>query len=79
MTMLAHKIFLKKTRRGKIIKVAREHYLRDDLPCGSAACTHCEDNPGVLRKDPVSPCPKLFPQVKRTLIPYHLAAFSYLN
>jgi hypothetical protein len=26
--MLSHKTFLKKTRRGKVIKVVREHYLR---------------------------------------------------
>ena len=30
--------FTKKTRSGKILTIAREHYLRDDLYCGSAAC-----------------------------------------
>ncbi|TRY61520.1 hypothetical protein TCAL_13903 [Tigriopus californicus] len=39
--MLAHKTFLKKTRRGKILKVVREHYLRQDLHCGWKACAHC--------------------------------------
>jgi len=33
--------FTKKTRSGKILTVAREHYLRDDLYCGSAACKAC--------------------------------------
>jgi len=33
--------FTKKTRSGKILTIAREHYLRDDLYCGSAACKSC--------------------------------------
>lgn len=33
------RIFTKKTRRGNILKIVREHYLRDDLSCGSEACT----------------------------------------
>jgi exosome complex exonuclease DIS3/RRP44 len=32
------RIFTKKTRRGNILKIVREHYLRDDLSCGSANC-----------------------------------------
>ena len=36
--MLTNKTFLRKTRRGKVVKVVREHYLRDDLPCGSQSC-----------------------------------------
>ncbi|KFG65374.1 RNB family domain-containing protein [Toxoplasma gondii RUB] len=35
--------FLKATRRGKIQKVVREVYLRDDLPCGIAGCCLCYD------------------------------------
>jgi len=31
------RIFTKKTRRGNILKIVREHYLRDDLSCGSEA------------------------------------------
>ena len=31
----------KKTRSGKILTISREHYLRDDLYCGSAQCTVC--------------------------------------
>jgi exosome complex exonuclease DIS3/RRP44 len=34
------RIFTKKTRRGNILKIVREHYLRDDLSCGSEACGH---------------------------------------
>ena len=39
--MLRQRTFLKKTRRGKVIKVVREHYLRDDLNCGRRECRHC--------------------------------------
>lgn len=35
------KIFMKKTRRGNLLKIVREHYLRDDLSCGSELCTKC--------------------------------------
>ena len=38
LAMLAQKTFIKKTRRGNIIKVVREHYLRDDIWCGSPLC-----------------------------------------
>lgn len=34
------RIFTKKTRRGQILKIVREHYLRDDLSCGSESCTN---------------------------------------
>ncbi|GAQ85435.1 Ribonuclease II/R family protein [Klebsormidium nitens] len=39
--MYQQKQFFKKTRGGKILKVHREHYLRDDIVCGSLACTTC--------------------------------------
>jgi len=41
--MLKLKTFIRKTRRGKILKVVREHYLRDDLACGIAECKLCPD------------------------------------
>ena len=40
--MLTTQTFLKKTRRGNVIKVVREHYLRDDIYCGSSACSDCK-------------------------------------
>ena len=40
--MLKSKVFVKKTRRGKVVKIVREHYLRDDIWCGSKACTQCD-------------------------------------
>jgi len=54
--MLAQKTFIKKTRRGNIIKVVREHYLRDDIWCGSPLCQLCEQEQENCRleKKPVS-------------------------
>ena len=40
--MLTTRTFLKKTRRGKVLKVVREHYLRDDIYCGSSGCSKCK-------------------------------------
>ena len=33
--MLKSKVFVKKTRKGKILKIVREHYLRDDIWSGT--------------------------------------------
>ncbi|KZP33106.1 RNB-domain-containing protein [Athelia psychrophila] len=33
--------FFKKTARGKVIKVLRERYLRDDVTCGIGSCSVC--------------------------------------
>ena len=35
--------FLRKSARGKVTKVLREHYLRPDIPCGSLYCDACHD------------------------------------
>jgi exosome complex exonuclease DIS3/RRP44 len=40
--MLRNKAFVKKTRKGGVVKVSREHYLRDDVWCGSEVCKKCE-------------------------------------
>ncbi|KAJ6652925.1 hypothetical protein lerEdw1_010503 [Lerista edwardsae] len=39
--MLTSRTFLKRTRSGAVMKVVREHYLRDDISCGAAACRLC--------------------------------------
>ncbi|XP_030375855.1 exosome complex exonuclease RRP44 [Scaptodrosophila lebanonensis] len=36
--------FTRKTKRGNILKIVREHYLRDDIGCGSDICQHCFQN-----------------------------------
>ena len=40
--MLTNKVFLKKTKKGSVIKIVREHYLRDDISCGSEICSVCD-------------------------------------
>jgi exosome complex exonuclease DIS3/RRP44 len=37
---IIQKGIVKKTRQGKILKIIREHYLRDDIGCGSQLCTN---------------------------------------
>ncbi|KAJ1531623.1 hypothetical protein ONE63_000295 [Megalurothrips usitatus] len=51
--MLTSKTFLKKTKRGNILKIVREHYLRDDIWCGSTLCSKCtmKEKDVVLGKD----------------------------
>ncbi|CAG10088.1 unnamed protein product [Tetraodon nigroviridis] len=49
--MLKSKTFVKKTRSGGVVKVVREHYLRDDIWCGSECCIECKQESGVLQKD----------------------------
>ncbi|XP_037568995.1 exosome complex exonuclease RRP44-like [Dermacentor silvarum] len=46
--MLTSKTFVKKTKKGNVLKVVREHYLRDDIWCGSKLCTKCKhENPNL--------------------------------
>jgi exosome complex exonuclease DIS3/RRP44 len=46
--MLKQKTFAKKTKRGAIVSVQREHYLRDDIYCGLMSCTLCDTRAAVL-------------------------------
>ncbi|XP_057964158.1 exosome complex exonuclease RRP44 homolog A [Malania oleifera] len=46
--MLQSKSFVKKTRHGKVLKVVREHYLRDDIYCGSSICKVCDSSSARL-------------------------------
>ncbi|ELU08883.1 hypothetical protein CAPTEDRAFT_225692 [Capitella teleta] len=68
--MLRSKVFMKKTKRGKILKIVREHYLRDDIWCGTPLCNECDQEEGstVLSEDPVN---------KSTLCPFqHYLVFD---
>ena len=40
--MLANKTFVKKTKRGAVVKIVREHYLRDDVWCGVSGRGQCK-------------------------------------
>ena len=45
--MLKQKTFIKKTKKGAILKVVREHYLRDDIYCGLPSCAECPNEASV--------------------------------
>ncbi|XP_073474406.1 DIS3-like exonuclease 1 [Aquarana catesbeiana] len=40
-----------KTQRGRTLRAVREHYLRDDLSCGSPLCTACAREGKLLSED----------------------------
>ncbi|CAO3667829.1 unnamed protein product [Rhizopus stolonifer] len=52
--MLRSKSFVKRTRKGNVVKVVKEHYLRDDIPCSSASCRNCTQGTPVLSSEPKS-------------------------
>ncbi|KAI9278113.1 exosome complex exonuclease RRP44-like protein [Sporodiniella umbellata] len=52
--MLRSKSFVKRTRKGNVVKVVKEHYLRDDIPCSSSSCTTCTQNTPLLSNEPRS-------------------------
>ncbi|KAI7900875.1 uncharacterized protein BX663DRAFT_515563 [Cokeromyces recurvatus] len=53
--MLRSKSFVKRTRKGNVVKVVKEHYLRDDIPCSSIACNNCnKTSPPILSDEPKS-------------------------
>lgn len=56
---MLEKVFMKRTRRGNLLKIVREHYLRDDLSCGSELCNKCPTESlklfyGKLESNPIS-------------------------
>ncbi|KAG0422372.1 hypothetical protein HPB47_001796, partial [Ixodes persulcatus] len=53
--MLTSKTFVKKTKTGNVLKVVREHYLRDDIWCGSKLCKKCKHEAPILEISPKSP------------------------
>lgn len=46
--MLQSKSFVRKTKQGKVVKVVREHYLRDDIYCGASICKVCDSSTARL-------------------------------
>lgn len=53
--MLRSKSFVKRTRKGNVVKVVKEHYLRDDIPCSSEVCKVCsQTSQPVLSSEPRS-------------------------
>ena len=50
--MLRSKAFTKITKKGAVVKVVKEHYLRDDIPCGLKGCTlGCNDSIKITSED----------------------------
>ncbi|KAJ7785712.1 hypothetical protein B0H16DRAFT_2528 [Mycena metata] len=43
-SVVTQRKFFKKTARGKVIKVLRERYLRDDVGCGIQNCSTCDNS-----------------------------------
>ncbi|QPG75771.1 exosome catalytic subunit dis3 [Brettanomyces nanus] len=39
---VSQKVFVR-SRNGRATKIVREHYLREDIPCSSMACSKCEE------------------------------------
>lgn len=40
---ISSKVFVRSTKSGKVQKIVRELYLRQDIPCSSQLCTSCLD------------------------------------
>jgi exosome complex exonuclease DIS3/RRP44 len=38
---ISSKVFVRSTKSGKVQKIVRELYLRQDIPCSSQLCTSC--------------------------------------
>lgn len=62
--MLKSKTFLKKTRTGGVMKIVREHYLRDDIGCGAPGCAECGGAHGepALEPQPQDQASSLWPR-----------------
>ena len=43
-------VFVKKSKKGNVVRVLKEHYLRDDISCCSALCTKCKPSDVQLSK-----------------------------
>ena len=52
--MLKSKAYVKKTRKGAVMKVVREHYLREDIWCGVKGCGKCKHQKAPLDSSPAS-------------------------
>lgn len=65
--MQRQRVFHRITRRGKVLKVVREHYLRDDIGCGAAACTLCSA-PGASGEGSEGPALSPAPYNNRYLV-----------
>ncbi|KAI8457755.1 hypothetical protein BY996DRAFT_6889341 [Phakopsora pachyrhizi] len=40
---VVHRQYFRKTARGKVQRISRQQYLRNDIPCGSSICSSCSN------------------------------------
>ncbi|KAF9971912.1 exosome catalytic subunit dis3 [Actinomortierella ambigua] len=50
--MWRQKSYYQKNRSGSVVKVIREHYLRDDIGCGIESCKRCKQTETLLSSTP---------------------------
>ncbi len=70
--MLRSKAFVKVTGKGSVVKVVREHYLRDDIGCGVKGCPSCPVTSTTILLDPIEghqAVHKSFPESHRLVVP----------
>ncbi|ORX84255.1 RNB-domain-containing protein [Anaeromyces robustus] len=61
--MLKSRAFVKRTRKGNVIKVIKEHYLRDDIWCSVEGCDKCKQEKIHLSCNPRKTKLSEFPQL----------------
>ncbi|ORX43308.1 RNB-domain-containing protein [Piromyces finnis] len=61
--MLKSRTFVKRTRKGNVIKVIKEHYLRDDIWCSVEGCEKCKQEKIHLSCNPRKTKLSEFPQL----------------
>lgn len=69
--MLHKRTSFKKTKKGNVLRVTREHYLRDDIGCGSEACSECnqpEDRISLPKLVTVEKDKKFYPIIHTSLL-----------
>ena len=49
--MSCERTYMRKSKKGGIFKIVREHYLRDDIECSSPICNSCINEDTVLEKE----------------------------
>ncbi|KAJ8597115.1 RNB-domain-containing protein [Rhizopogon salebrosus TDB-379] len=59
--VITQRMFFKKTARGKVMKVLRERYLRDDISCGVNGCRACNSTAQTVLPRSGDTTHKLFP------------------
>jgi exosome complex exonuclease DIS3/RRP44 len=43
-TKISSKVYIRSTKNGRVQKIVKEQYLRNDIPCSSQLCSECARN-----------------------------------